>query len=337
MKSKAPTIKLIAKELGVSISTVSRALRDMPEVNPETRERIIKYAEEVDYQPNMVATSLVKQNSHLIGVVVPNMDYFFSSAVKGIDEAAMEAGYTVVISQSNESYGRELANTQRIMNSQVEGLIVSLSSETQNIDHIKKILKRNMPVVFFDRDTPDIEASKVVLDNELGAYKAVKHLISKGCKRIAYLGAEKNLEISNSREAGYLKALKEAGMSSDESLIVHGKFDKDNAYLKTMELLRLKNLPDAIFAISDRLALGAYMAIKDKGLRMPEDIALVGFNDEPIMSLLSPSISSVSQPAFEMGKMAARLFIEELNSEGEYEPRTEVFQPELKIRDSSTF
>lgn len=337
MKSKAPTIKLIAKELGVSISTVSRALRDMPEVNPETRERIIKYAEEVDYQPNMVATSLVKQNSHLIGVVVPNMDYFFASAVKGIDEAAMEAGYTVVISQSNESYGRELANTQRIMNSQVEGLIVSLSSETQNIDHIQKILKRNMPVVFFDRDTPDISASKVVLDNELGAYKAVRHLISKGCKRIAYLGAEKNLEISNSRESGYLKALKEAGMSPDESLIVHGKFDKDNAYLKTMELLRLKSLPDAIFAISDRLALGAYMAIKDKGLRMPEDIALVGFNDEPIMSLLSPSISSVSQPAFEMGKMAARLFIEELNSEGEYEPRTEVFQPELKIRDSSTF
>ncbi|AWV98390.1 LacI family DNA-binding transcriptional regulator [Arcticibacterium luteifluviistationis] len=337
MKTKAPTIKLIAKELGVSISTVSRALRDMPEVNPETRRRIMKYAEEVDYQPNMVATSLVNQNSRLIGVIVPNMDYFFASAVKGIDEAAMEAGYTVVISQSNESYGRELANTQRIMGSQVEGLIVSLSSETQNIDHIKKILKRNKPVVFFDRDTPDIRASKVVLDNELGAYKAVKHLISKGCKRIAYLGAEKNLQISNSREQGYLKALKEANMSIDESLIVHGKFEKDNAYLKTMELLRLKTIPDAIFAISDRLALGAYMAIKDKGLRMPEDIALVGFNDEPIMSLLSPSISSVSQPAFEMGKMAARLFIEQLNSGEEFEPRTEIFQPELKIRDSSTF
>lgn len=336
MRSKAPTIKDIAREVGVSISTVSRALRDMPEISEETKKRILEYSKEIDYQPNMVATSLVKRNSHLIGVLVPNMDYFFATAVKGIDEAAMEAGYTVVISQSNESYGRELANTQRLINSQVDGLIVSLSSETQNLDHFKRIQKKETPLVIFDRDCPDIEASKVMLDNELGGCLATKHLIEGGCERIAFLGAQKGLAISIGREKGYRKALKEAGIPYRPELIIHGEFDKDDAYIRTMEELRKSQKPDGIFAVSDRLAIGAYMAIKDKGLRMPEDIALVGFNDEPITSLLFPSISSVSQPAFEMGKMAARLFIEQLNSDEEYENKVVYFKPELKIRDSSS-
>lgn len=335
MKSKAPTIKDIAKHLNVSISTVSRALRGMPEIKEETRSRIQEYAEQIDYQPNMVATSLVKMNSHLIGVIVPNMDYFFSTAVKGIDEAAMEAGYTVVISQSNESYGREVANTHRLMNSQVEGLIVSLSSETQSIDHFKRIQNRDIPLIFFDRDFPEINSSKVLLDNEMGGYIAVEHLVAQGCKRIAYLGGRKNLAISNSRERGYIKALTKGGLEINDELIIHGEFGKESAYSKTKELLQLPNPPDAIFAVSDRLALGAYAAIKDSGLSLPNDIALVGFNDEPIMSMLTPSISSVSQPAFEMGKMAARLFIEKLNSNEDYESRTEIFSPELKIRDSS--
>jgi LacI family transcriptional regulator len=335
MRSKAPTIKDIAKELEVSISTVSRALRNMPEISDETKSRVLKYAKEIDYQPNMVATSLVKRNSHLIGVLVPNMDYFFATAVKGIDEAAMEAGYTVVISQSNESYGREVANTQRLINSQVEGLIVSMSSETQNLDHFKRIQKKETPLVIFDRDCPELVASKVLLDNEQGGWLATKHLIEQGCKRIAFLGAQKQLSISISREKGYRRAIEEAGIPYRPELIIHGEFDKDDAYIRTMEELRKKQKPDAIFAISDRLAIGAYMAIKDKGLKMPEDIALVGFNDEPITSLLFPSISSVSQPAFEMGKTAARLFIEHLNSESYMDHKKIVFEPQLIIRDSS--
>lgn len=335
MRSKAPTIKDIAKELGVSISTVSRALRDMPEISPETKKRILDYSKEIDYQPNMVATSLVKRNSHLIGVLVPNMDYFFATAVKGIDEAAMEAGYTVVISQSNESYGREVANTQRLINSQVEGLIVSMSSETQNLDHFKRIQKKETPLVIFDRDCPELVASRVLLDNEQGGWLATKHLIEQGCKRIAFLGAQKQLSISISREKGYRRALEEAGIPYRPELIIHGEFDKDDAYLRTMEELRKKQKPDGIFAVSDRLAIGSYMAIKDKGLKMPDDIALVGFNDEPITSLLNPSISSVSQPAFEMGKTAARLFIEHLNSEANLDHKKVIFNPELVIRDSS--
>lgn len=336
MKSKAPTLKDIAQQLGISISTVSRALRGMPEVNAETREAVMKLSQEVDYEPNMLATSLLKRQSNLIGVVVPNMDYFFSTAVKGMDEAALEAGYTVVVCQSNESYGREVANVQRLLQSHVDGFIVSLSSETQNTDHFKRIVNKNIPLVFFDRDCSDIDTPKVLLDNYEGAYQAVKHLLDRGYRRIAYLGGRKNLSISNTREQGYRDAITQFGLTVDDSINIHGDFDRNFAYQTVLDLLNdTQNRPDAFFAVSDRLAIGAFQAIKDLGLRMPHDVGLIGFNDEPIMSLLSPSVSSVSQPVFEMGKMAARLFIEQLNSDSNNSNRVEVFNPKLSIRESS--
>jgi DNA-binding LacI/PurR family transcriptional regulator len=336
MKSKAPTLKDIAQQLGISISTVSRALRGMPEVNAETREAVMKLSQEVDYEPNMLATSLLKRQSNLIGVVVPNMDYFFSTAVKGMDEAALEAGYTVVVCQSNESYGREVANVQRLLQSHVDGFIVSLSSETQNTDHFKRIVNKNIPLVFFDRDCSDIDTPKVLLDNYEGAYQAVKHLLDRGYRKIAYLGGRQNLSISNTREQGYRDAIIQFGLTIDDSINIHGDFDRNFAYQTVLDLLNdTPNRPDAFFAVSDRLAIGAFQAIKDLGLRMPQDIGLIGFNDEPIMSLLSPSVSSVSQPVFEMGKMAARLFIEQLNSDSNNSNRVEVFNPKLKIRESS--
>ncbi len=336
MKSKAPTLKDIAQQLGISISTVSRALRGMPEVNPETREAVLKLSKEVDYEPNMLATSLLKRQSNLIGVVVPNMDYFFSTAVKGMDEAALEAGYTVVVCQSNESYGREVANVQRLLQSHVDGFIVSLSSETQNTDHFKRIVKKNIPLVFFDRDCSDIDATKVLLDNYAGAFQAVSHLLERGYRRIAYLGGRTNLSISNTREQGYRDAITQFGLTVDDSINIHGDFDRDYAYQTVKELLsKSENKPDAFFAVSDRLAIGAFQAIKDLVLQMPEAIGLIGFNDEPIMSLLTPSVSSVAQPAFEMGKMAARLLIEQLNSDSNETSRVEVFNPKLSIRESS--
>ena len=336
MKSKAPTLKDIAQQLGISISTVSRALRGMPEVNAETREAVMKLSKEVDYEPNMMATSLLKRQSNLIGVVVPNMDYFFSTAVKGMDEAALDAGYTVVVCQSNESYGREVANVQRLLQSHVDGFIVSLSSETQNTDHFKRIVKKNIPLVFFDRDCSDIDTPKILLDNYEGAYQAVQHLLDRGYRRIAYLGGRKNLSISNTREQGYRDAITQFGLSLDDTLNIHGDFDRNYAYQTVKELLsRIDNKPDAFFTISDRLAIGAFQAIKDLGLKMPEEIGLIGFNDEPIMSLLTPPVSSVAQPAFEMGKMAARLFIEQLNSDSSESKRGEIFSPTLKIRASS--
>jgi DNA-binding LacI/PurR family transcriptional regulator len=331
-----PTIKDIARDLNISVSTVSRAIRGMPDVNPQTLKAVLQYAEKIDYQPNMAAQSLVKKQTHTIGVIVPNMDYFCATAIRGIDEAALEAGYTVMTCQSNESYGREVVNTQRLMASSVDGLIVSLSNETNNVDHFKRILQKEIPIVFFDRTHADLDASNVVLDNSFGGEQAVQHLIEQGCRRIVLLRSHASISISTMRENGYRLAHKNAGLAVDETLIIHSDFNQDAAYRHTIQLLENpKTRPDAIFTVSDRLALGAYLALKDKGLRIPEDVALVGFNDEPIMNMMTPKLSSVFQPAFEMGRRAARMFIEHIHAEGKPEVETIVLKPQLMVRESS--
>lgn len=332
---KPATIKDVARELGVSISTVSRAMRGFPDVNPETKQAVLQMAEQLDYQPNQVALSLVTKHTHSIGVMVPNLDYFCATAVRGIDEIAIEAGYTVLTCQSNESYGREITNTQRLVNSRVDGLIVSLSSASTNLDHIRRLLQRGVPMVLFDRVGTDLEATKVTLDNYDGAVQATAHLIAQGCRRIAILAGPASFDIGNQRRDGYLATLRQHGLPVDESLVVHGEFDRQDAYRATLQLLDRDNRPDGIFTISDRLAVGAFLALRERGVVVPHEVALVGFNDEPVVSLLSPALSSVSQPAFEMGKMAAQLFVEQLNSDQEYVPRTVVMKPTLVVRESS--
>ena len=334
-QSKPATIKDIARALGVSITTVSRAMRDFPDVNAQTRQAVLQMAQQLDYQPNQVALSLVTSHTHSIGVIVPNLDYFFATAVRGIDEMAIEAGYTVLTCQSNESYGREITNTQRLMNGRVDGLIVSLSSETSNVDHFRRLLQRSVPMVFFDRVGSDLDATKVVLDNYDGAVQAVSHLIEQGCQRIAYLAGPSNLSISNQRKEGYLGTLEKHGLPIREELIVHCPFDQAHAYRATLTLLDSNQRPDAIFAVSDRIAVGAMLALRERGIRMPQDIALVGFNDEPLAKLLTPSLSSVSQPAFELGRMAAQLFVEQMNSDTIQPPKTVMLKPALMVRESS--
>lgn len=329
-----PTIKDIARDLNVSVSTVSRALRGMPDVNPQTLKLVLRHAEKLDYQPNMAALSLVKKQTHTIGVIVPNLDYFCSTAIRGIDEAALEAGYTVMICQSNESYGREVVNTQRLMSSSMDGLIVSLSNETNNVDHFKRLLQKEIPIIFFDRTHADLNASNVVLDNAFGGEQAVQHLIEQGCRKIALIRSHATVSVSTLRENGYRTAHQKAGFTVDESLIVHCDFNQESAYIATQQLLN-RSTPDAIFTVSDRLALGVMLALKDKGLRIPEDVAIVGFNDEPIMSLMTPKLSSVAQPAFEMGRRAARLFIEHIHAEGKPDIETITLKPQLVIRESS--
>ena len=332
---KAATIKDIARQLHISTSTVSRAMRGQSDVSADTKRAVLALAEKLDYQPNRLALNLQSKHSQTIGVLVPNLDYFFSTAIRGIDEMALDAGYTVMVCQSNESYGREVVNTRRLMESQVDGLIISVSSETKSFDHFKRLQEKGIPMVFFDRDIFGLEAPKVVLDNYVGAFKATEHLILQGCQRIAFLGGPENLSISNKRKEGYLAALKQNKIRHDKSLIVHCEFSQDYALVATEELLRLKKPPDGIFAVSDRIALGAFLAIKEKGLRMPEDIALVGFNNEPITKLLTPSISSVDQPAFQMGKDAARLMIELLHSNEKINDSLINLKPNLIIRQSS--
>ncbi|MBW0178505.1 LacI family DNA-binding transcriptional regulator [Sediminibacterium sp.] len=329
------TIKDIAIELGISISTVSRALRGQPDVNAETRKAVVDLAEKLDYQPNKAALSLLNKHTNTIGVLVPNLDYFFATAIKGIDEAALEAGYTVMVCQSNESYGKELINTKRLLESRVDGFIISVSSDTKIVDHFKKIQDKGIPMVFFDRDVNELQAPKILLNNFEGGYIATKHLINKGYSKIAFLGGPERMSISNQRFEGYKSALKEAGIKFNVKFVEHGDFNQEYAYVNTNELLRAKQKPDAIFAMSDRLAIGAMQSIKKHGLRIPDDIGLIGFNNEPITNLLSPSISTIDQPAFEMGKTAARLFIEMMNNDSTASSDNIVLKPKLIVREST--
>ena len=332
---KPATIKDIARTLKISTSTVSRAMRDMHDVNADTKKAVLELAEELNYQPNQLALSLLKKETHTIGVMVPNLDYVLATMVKGIDEAALEAGYTVMVCQSNESYGREILNSKRMMDSLVDGFIISISSETKMVDHLKKIQNQRKPVVFFDRVVHEMTTPKVMLDNEGGGVLATQHLIDQGYKRIAILAGPKNLDISNKRMDGYLKVLKANNIKVDKNLIVHCDFNQDYAYEATKELLSLKNRPDAIFTISDRMAIGAMLAIKEKKLNMPKDIGLVGFNNEPVTSLVTPMISSVEQPAFEMGKTTAKLFIEMMHGNSGMNNREIVLKTKLLVRESS--
>lgn len=310
-------------------------MRNAPDVNAETRNAVKKLSEELSYQPNKFALSLQQKQTHTIGVIVPNLDFVLASMVKGIDEVALEAGYTVMVCQSNESFGREIVNTRRLLDSLVDGLIISVSSETKVFDHFKKIQQNKMPMVVFDRVTHDLVAPSVRIDNKDGGFQATEHLIEQGYKRIAILAGPKNLEISNSRLDGYLTALKKNKIKVDNDLIIHCDFNQDYAYLATKELLSMKKRPDAIFTISDRMAIGAMLAIKEKKLRMPEDIGLVGFNNEPVTGLVSPGISSVDQPAFELGKVAAKLFIETMHNNEDMSHVEEILKPKLVIRESS--
>lgn len=333
--NKPATIKDIARQLNVSISTVSRAMRNAPDVNIETRKAVMALSEELNYQPNKLALSLKQKQTHTIGVIVPNLDYVLASMVRGIDEVALEAGYTVMVCQSNESFGREIVNTRRLLDSLVDGFIISVSSETKVVDHFKKIQEKQMPMVVFDRVVADLKAPCVRLDNMDGGYQATEHLIEQGYKRIAILAGPKNLGISNSRLEGYINALKKYKMKPDPDLIIHCDFNQHYAYLATQELLNMKKRPDAIFTISDRMAIGAMLAIKEKGLKMPHDIGLVGFNNEPVVNLVTPGISSVDQPGFELGKMAAKLFIQTVHSNGDISMVEEVLKPKLIVRESS--
>jgi LacI family transcriptional regulator len=240
-----------------------------------------------------------------------------------------------MVCQSNESYGREIVNTKRLMDSLVDGFIVSLSSESKMVAHLKKILDKKKPMVMFDRISSELIAPNVTVDNEGAGYMATQHLIEQGYKKIAILAGPKNLELSNNRMDGYLRALKENNIKVDKELIVYCDFNQDYAYFATKELLAMKKRPDAIFAIADKMAIGAMLAIKEKKLTMPNDIGLVGFNNDPATSLVTPTLSSIDMPAFELGKTAAKTFIEMMHSDTDMSQTHTVLKLKLIVRESS--
>jgi len=337
MKGRQVTIKDIARQLGISPSTVSRALKDHPDISNETKKAVTELAQKLKYQPNVLALSLQSAKSNTIGVIIPEIvHFFFSSVISGIEDVAQKEGFTVMICQSNESYEREVSNAQALFAHRVDGVLVSISKETTNYDHLNFFLENEIPLGFFDRKGRDIEADAVLINDFQSAYIATSHLIETGHRRIAHLTGPLTLTICSERLRVYCKALEDHEIEVDKELIVNAD-NMEMGAVQIKDLLSHPVPPDAIFAVNDNTAVGAMRAIIEAGLRVPEDIAVVGFSDGRIARLTTPTLTSVDQKGFEMGKEAAKLLIERIqHSQIEIPPRLKVLDGELIIRESST-
>jgi len=331
------TINDLAKRLKLSASTVSRALRDHPDISKKTKARVRAVAAKTNYQPNLIAQSLQTRRSNNIGVIVPEIrNTFFSTVISGVEEVAYEAGYTIMVCQSNDTYIRETINTRALAANRVAGMLASISQETHDFEHFKTIMAQGIPLVLFDRIVEDLEVSKVVVDDFNGAYNAVSYLIRQGRKRIAHIGGRNQLYVSRKRREGFEAALKDNNMSPDPEYIVTGGYHEEDGRFAAQELCRLATPPDAVFAINDPVALGAYMHFRNSGIKIPEEIALIGFSNNPNTTLIRPRLTTVSQPAFEMGKVAAALLLKKLGSSSmTSSEETVVLKTELLIRESA--
>jgi len=327
------TIKDIAKALGISTSTVSRALRDSYEINEETKLKILNYAKSVNYSPNPIALSLKENKSHSIGIIVPEIaNNFFSEVINGIDSVAYAHGYHVVTFQSHESYEREISNVQHVLSRKADGLIMSLSSKTNDFEHLIRAMDDGFPIIFFDRVPPIDNVYKVVSDNFEGAYKATEYLLSKVKKRIAHITSPPVLSITRERLSGYKAALTDNGIEINEDLIKYCGFEPKEAFNTIDELIKLQK-PDSFFVCSDRLALNCLEVLKNKKNGLPEDITIVGYTNLKTANLLNPTLSTVVQPAFEMGVKAAELLFSILNAKNRKIPyQTISLKNELVIR-----
>lgn len=318
MKFEAATIKDIANALGLSTSTVSRALRDSHEISIATKQLVLEYATRINYHPNPIALSLKEKRSRSIGVIVAEIaNSFFSQAINGIESVAKDKGYNVIISQTHESFEKELMTLQYLASRSIDGLLISVSSGTQNLEHLKALHDRGFPIVFFDRIVEDLQTHKVMVDNFRGAYDATLHLVNKGYKHIAVLAGSENLSISRERVAGYLEALAQSRMKPSKSMIRYSQFAGlyiDEVEQSVNQLLKLRPRPDAIFTASDKLTTNCMRVLKAKGLKIPEDMALVGFSNSDLIELLHPPLTVVRQPAFEMGQIATGMLLQLVES-----------------------
>lgn len=334
------TIYDIAKKLNLATSTISRGLKDHHTINKKTIQRIKKTATEMGYRPNNLAASLRGNKMKTIGVLLPTVTQpFLSSLISGIEIAAQKAGYTVLIMQSHDSYQEEINLTQSLYDNRVSGVICSLAMETKNTDHFNRFIDNNTALVFVDRVPKNFDTFHVVIDNFDAGYKATEHLIKEGCKRIAHVTAGLEFSIYYERKEGYLAALRAYNLPIEEDLIV--KVDAityEEATKACTKLLRTKNPPDGIFAPGDILGVSAIQTAKKLGLKIPQDLAVIGFNNDPISSIIDPNLSTITHPAFKMGQTCAEIIIKNLKNT---KKKTEIVKQitylntEVLVRESS--
>ncbi|MEM9885916.1 MAG: LacI family DNA-binding transcriptional regulator [Bacteroidota bacterium] len=337
MSKSSTTIYDIAAKLKVTPSTVSRALSDHPRISSKTKQAVKSIAQQMNYQHNGIAAALRSGQTHIIGVLLPMVNRsFFSSVVKGIEQVARVAGYNVMITQSNDKEENERSIISAMLKTQVDGVIASIARETTNFSHYQNILDKKIPLILFDRVTEITDASTVVIDDYLGAYKATEHLIHQGCKRIAHFSGTQNLNIYKDRERGYREALKNNGIVFEEDLLIQSNVKLEDGRTGMERLLLLDQPPDAIFAASDYSAIGAMQILKERKMKIPDDVALVGFADEAFANFVDPELSSVNQMSEQMGQFAAKIFLEQTKDrELSFIPSRTVLTPKLMIRKSS--
>lgn len=318
MNFNAITIRDIARELNLSVSTVSKALRDSYEISEKTKKLVNEYARLHNYRPNPIAQSLKQGHSQSIGIVVSTIEnQFFSQVISGIESVAYNEGYNVIITQTHESYDLEVKNVNHLTYRSIDGLLISLSTETKNIDHLKNLHQQGLPIVFFDRVTDEIETHMVIADNYKGGYNATKHLIESGYHKIAHITSAPNISITKERLAGYIDALADAGIQLPDYYIKycpHGGRDISEIESALDELLKLNDKPDAIFTTSDRITTTTYYLLKKLKLKIPREIAIVGYTNTILADILTPSLSSVYQPGFEIGQRATEMLLSLIRS-----------------------
>ncbi|MBN2487038.1 MAG: LacI family DNA-binding transcriptional regulator [Bacteroidales bacterium] len=337
MKKKASTIKDIAQALNLNISTVSRALNNSRKISDETKKLVQDYAEKVNYRPNAIASSLRMGRGNTIGLVVPRINrQFFSNLIYGVEEVLNSAGYNLLICQSNELLENEKQAINTLINARVDGIIISISKQTASYKHLETVINRDIPLIQTDRVADLLPTNKIVNNNFKASYIAVQHLLDSGYKRIAHISGPLAINIYKERLNGYTKAIEDSRLSDKSPIIFENIITDSEAYKLATGLISDKKMPDAFFAASDFAALGILKALKDNNIRVPDDVGIVGFANEPFTEIISPALTSFDQYSIEMGREAARILLDELENKQENRvPKQITIDPRLIVRESS--
>ena len=336
MSHKDVTIYDIARVLNISAATVSRGLKDHPAIRKETKKRILNAAREMGYQQNTFARNLRNKTTSTIGVIVPRLNsYFMSTVIAGIEKVATAAGYNLIISQSLESSKKEMVNIGTMFNSRIDGILVSLASDTIDNYQFDIFPKKNIPLIFFDRVFDYPNCTNIIIDNQKAGYDATIHLLEQGCKRIVHVGGSQSRNVYLDRFKGYKEALEEKGIPFDSSLFITNNLTEQSAQEAAATILNMNPLPDGVFTANDTTAVTIIGELLKNGVRVPEDIAVVGFNNDPIANVINPKLSTINYPGREMGEVAASTLINSIQKLPETNLDTIVLRHNLVVRKSS--
>lgn len=336
-RAKEVTIYDIAKKLKVSPATISRGLQDHPGISKKTKKRILDMVEEMGYRTNHFARNLRQQQTKTIGVIVHELNSnFITSVLAGIEKVTTEAGYDIIIAHSSESYEKEVANAENLFHKRVDGLIASLAFDTNDLEHFKPYINKGVPVLFFDRVEQDDNSTVVVIDNDKCGYIATKHLIEQGCKRIVHVTSSLKRNVYSQRFKGYKDALFDSEIAFDENLLIVGDLSEKAGIEAAMKILKIHPLPDGVFVTNDFVAAVCMRTLKEHGVRIPDDIAFVGFNNDAIAKLIEPALTTINYPGADIGEIAARNLINHLKGLSNlHQTNTIVVRSDLVVRKSS--